>query len=239
MPLVTYQCENGHKTYVERDDLTSPTIECSTCKAAIDRFDSTNIVEEVDTSTGEIHYEPKKTKISQLILLHWKPAAGFAVGLIAAAIFFQSDKVVVEQNHSPLPQNQIEDVAYTQTLTAGKEDGVYNIHLAMTNTGAKDQNQPPSILVEFLKQQDSSTGQMAWARTVPTAIYPPSFYAPTYQGSAGFTQIDADLEIQLPPGTQAVVTCLTYQGIADMQSARCQQKVTEALSTAQTQGETK
>jgi len=238
MPLVTYQCENGHKTLVERDALNSPTIECSTCQASIDRFDSKNIVEEIDTSTGEIHYEAKPSKLELLLKSHWKPAAGFAVGLVAAALFIHGDKIASEPQAPAISPNQIEDIAYTQTLLLGKEDGVYNIHLSMTNTGSKEQNQPPSILVEFLKQQENTSGQPTWTRSVPTAIYPPSFYAPK-SANAGFTQVDADLDIQLPPGTQAVVTCLTYIGVADMQSDRCQQKITEALSTAQTQGETK
>lgn len=239
MPLVIYKCENGHKTAVERDEIDSPTIACSTCKATIDRFNSKNIVEGIDILTGEILVGKRPTKVAQLCTSHWKSIAGLSVGLLAALIFFYGDKAPSINTAPVAPQNQIEDIAYTQTMTAGKEDGVYNIHLAMRNTGPKDQNHPPAILIEFLKQQGTGGSPATWTRTIPTAIYPPSFYAPTIAESTGFTKINADLEIQLPPGTQAVVTCLTYQGVADMLSARCQQKVTEALSTAQTQGESK
>ncbi len=232
MPLMTYQCSQGHQVTVDRDQLTSATIDCPTCHESIDRFNSKNIVHEVDTSTGEIRQVvPPNNRIS-VFLKKYKfniGAAVFGVVLSAGITFAMVAKNDHPQDPPQVSENQIDDIAYQQNFVPTEESGVYKIELKMSNIGDREKNHLPMILVEFLKLTPGADGLMTASPVIPTAVFKPEDYAPEQAQSKEFVTATAQLEIQLPVGTDAAVTCLTYIGAADMKSERCIQNVNEVI----------
>ena len=129
-------------------------------------------------------------------------------------------------------ENQIEDIAYQQYFVATEESGVYKIEIKMSNMGDRERNHLPMILVEFMKLTPGANGAMTATPVIPTAVFKPEDYAPDQLQSMEFVTATAQLEIQLPVGTDAAVTCLTYIGASDMKSERCIQNVNEVIRKA-------
>lgn len=235
MPLMTYQCSQGHQVTVDRDQLTSATIDCPTCHETIDRFNSKNIVHEVDASTGEIRQVVVPDNRIANFLKKYKLnicAAVFGVALSAAISLAIVEKDDRSQEPPQVVENQIEDIAYQQYFVATEESGVYKIEIKMSNMGDRERNHLPMILVEFMKLTPGANGAMTATPVIPTAVFKPEDYAPDQLQSMEFVTATAQLEIQLPVGTDAAVTCLTYIGASDMKSERCIQNVNEVIRKA-------
>jgi len=125
------------------------------------------------------------------------------------------------------PQNRIDEITYVQSIEP-TGPGEYRITLKLKNNGDARSNRLPNVLLDFLVIENDN-GRRVGRRLIPTAIYRASEYAPD-DANKEFVERDLPLDIQVPAGTQAIASCLSYGGLGDMKAARCSTKIDAELN---------
>jgi hypothetical protein len=235
MAKITYKCINGHQTTLERDGISRASIVCEQCGELIDRFNSNSIVGNVYQSDLTQNVTKPKNIVSRLILVaNIKRVQVIAALVIVGAAGLMFGLQLLRQNPPQVDSdvqsfvNQIEDIAYTSSIETSHKLGVYKIHFVISNLGKENRNQPPLILMDFYPEINKDAASLPQI-LIPTAVFHPLEYAQDDE-KKGFTSKEGVVEIEFPKGTRNIATCLSYIGVADMKSDRCQEKILNQLS---------
>lgn len=232
MPKITYQCTNGHQTRLERDEISTASIVCNQCGELIDRFNSNSIVGNVSISEPSQNTKPNNIVSNLILIASIKRNQVIAALMVfsVAGLIFMLQPFIKPREVDIAPQsfvNKIEDIAYTSSIEKSQKQGIYKVNFVITNLGKEGQNQLPLILMDFYPEINKDATSLPQS-LIPTAVFHPLEYAED-DGKNGFTSKGGIVEIEFPKGTINIATCLTYLGVADMKSDRCQQKIIEQL----------
>lgn len=234
MPKITYQCVNGHQTTLERDEISRASIVCGQCGELIDRFNSNSIIGNATRSEPTKNTTSPKNIMGKFVLItssrRFQVIAALVILAGAALIFalqYLNQKPPEVDNTAQSFVNRIEDIAYTSSIEASPKLGIYKIKFVLTNLGKESQNQLPLILMDFYPEINRGVESLPQS-LIPTAIFTPLEYAQD-DDKGGFVSKEGVIEIEFPKGTRNIATCLTYLGVSDMKSDRCQEKIHSQL----------